>query len=84
MKDKINCVLFVKLKVKTFITLDTLLIGTTFFLPFFLENAVEVFAQLYYAKMFALRIALDAMETNSVFTLIKLAYYLRGLVRTYK
>lgn len=44
---------------------------------------VEVFAQLYYAKQFALRIALDAMETNSVFTLIKLAYYLRGLVRTY-
>ena len=46
--------------------------------------AVEVFANLYNAQQYALRIALDAMETNSVFTLIKLAYYLRGLVRTYK
>lgn len=44
---------------------------------------VEVFAQLYYAQQSALTIALYAMETNSVFTLIKLTYYLRGLLRTY-
>nr|XP_027205602.1 tetratricopeptide repeat protein 39C-like [Dermatophagoides pteronyssinus] len=42
---------------------------------------VEIFAESYYAQQLALSIALYAFETNSVFTLIKLAYHLRGLVR---
>ncbi|KAI7692649.1 Tetratricopeptide repeat protein 39A, partial [Sarcoptes scabiei] len=44
---------------------------------------VEVFAESYHAQHYAMLIALYAMETNSVFTLIKLAYHLRNLTRRY-